>query len=404
MEIDTPIDPKTGLPYGYNQPGTSVNPTNPAYGQPQQFGPDGTPLVRNAPSGGGGLLPSSNVPESVNRLADPVSRMGVQAVSNIAGGNRNVAGGASLSQVLGAPLGWNSAASLQPGNNQYLQNTQAYSDLLARGQLRGPSGEAAAQGAAGAMNAAGMAGQAAGGIAPASQRLQGMQDGQLGQYGADAGIVRDSAMGKGPSAAEHLAKSQLDNNIRAQMAMAGSARGGNLASAQRGAQATGAGMMQQATQQIAAQRAQEQLNAQQILGTMDQGLSGAIGNARGQDVLGATNSAGAYANAANSANGAAGAANNVFGTNAGLTTAGLQGMGNSAGLYGQQAAQANSADLAARQMYAQGMLGQVSAAGGVVNPAGAIGTQNAMSNTNHGWDLFGDIKDGVGKLFTLGMG
>jgi Chaperone of endosialidase len=68
--------------------------------------------------------------------------------------------------------------------------------------------------------------------------------------------------GQGPSLAEAQLETNAGRNIAAQMAMAGQARGGNMASMTQAAQATGTGMALQTNQQLAELRAQEAAEAQ----------------------------------------------------------------------------------------------------------------------------------------------
>lgn len=134
------------------------------------------------------------------------------------------------------------------------------------------------------------AGQHAGGLAsgqtgkilakPIQAAIDATQ-GRINDQANDLGIVRASANGTGPSAAEHLAQSQLDSNIRSQSALAATARGGNIAAAMRTAANSGTQQSLQSAQQISAMRAQEQLNAQGLLTTGANNLTtaqGSLGN------------------------------------------------------------------------------------------------------------------------------
>lgn len=100
--------------------------------------------------------------------------------------------------------------------------------------------------------------------APVQQAINATQ-GRVDQQANDLGIVRNSAEGHGPSAAENLAKSQLDANTRSQMAMAATARGGNVAAAMRQAANSGTQQQLQSSATLNALRASEQLNAQSLL-------------------------------------------------------------------------------------------------------------------------------------------
>jgi hypothetical protein len=144
---------------------------------------------------------------------------------------------------------------LNPNSNRHLN----YAGDQALNMARGGAGQTF--GLNQSRDAAADAAAAAGGIGTAGAANAASQAAQLGQTGQDLGAVRASALGMGPSAAEHLARSQLDSNIRAQSSLAATARGGNIASAMRGAQNAGQNMMLQSQQQMAAQRAQEQMQA-----------------------------------------------------------------------------------------------------------------------------------------------
>jgi hypothetical protein len=100
--------------------------------------------------------------------------------------------------------------------------------------------------------------------------------GALYQNANDLQMVRDRAMGKGPSVAENFARSQLDASIRAQAAQAASARGGNLAGAERAAADAAAQTRLQGVSQLGALRAGEMSDAQKTLVAGGQGLGQAF--------------------------------------------------------------------------------------------------------------------------------
>ncbi len=172
--------------------------------------------------------------------------------------------------------------------------------------------------------AAGQAVQATGALAgPGSYAPQqagalGQFGDQVGQFSQDVGLLRRTAEGTGPSAAQAMMQSALGQNARAMQAVAGQARGGNLAAGIRAATQAGAQQGLQSTNQLAALRAQEQLTGQaQLAGAQGQ-LSGAMAN-RSQAITGATNAetarnqafAGAASNAANAMTGATNAGTGV---------------------------------------------------------------------------------------------
>lgn len=91
-----------------------------------------------------------------------------------------------------------------------------------------------------------------------------------GQYQDAFGALGDAkagfdalAAGEGPSLAQAQLEAQSGRNIAAQMALAGQARGGNMAGMSQAAAATGTGMALQTNQQMAELRANEQLGAMQ---------------------------------------------------------------------------------------------------------------------------------------------
>lgn len=232
------------------------------------------------------------------------------------------------------------------------------------------------------------AGQVAGAGADARGNVNqalGQQFGQAGQYGQDLGIIRNSAMGNGPSAAAQLAKQQLDASIQAQASQAGQARGGNIAAGMRSAANAGTQIQLQGAQQMAAQRAQEQLNAQGLLNQgnaqLGQTLNAATTQAQGvrqQDIGQAV----AGANATNEAGKLAGI---NYGTTAGLAGQGLGNLTNLSNQWGNQSATQVQAEQNAQQQYADWLQKQYSISSGI--PAGQFGGyasiagQSAAQNT-----------------------
>jgi hypothetical protein len=140
---------------------------------------------------------------------------------------------------------------------------------------------------------------------------------RIGQQASDLDIIRNSAMGRGPSAAEALAKSQLDANIRSQSALAATARGGNIAAAMRQAANSGTQQSLQSAQTLNALRAQEQLNAQGLLTTGANNLTSAQGRLGDQGAaLGTTRAQLVQAGGGAQAGVAAQAANSLANMNA----------------------------------------------------------------------------------------
>jgi hypothetical protein len=112
----------------------------------------------------------------------------------------------------------------------------------------------------------------------------------------DMDLLRRTASGQGPSAAEALAKSQLDDAVRSQAALAATARGGNIAAGLRAAARAGSDLALRSQNQMAALRAQEILNAQTGLTGAQAQLGGlqaqraqVLQQARAQDIARATN-------------------------------------------------------------------------------------------------------------------
>lgn len=297
-------------------------------------------------------------------------------VPNGAGGGYRyspLASGMSVPQLMGLNADPNSNLRAQLQQNPFLTAQGPTAQLYANG-VAGQN-LADQNGTAGALQ---NASAAAGGIMGAGRVNQGLgnysalaNQGQLDQFGNDMNVIRNSALGRGPSAAENLARAQLDNNIRAQSAMAATARGGNIAAAMRGAQGAGQQMMLQSQAQMAAQRAQEQLNAQQLMTQGNTALTGAQNNLtqsriamRGQDI-------GQAQAAASAAGQVAGQYNDLSRTQASLAAAGLSSIGQGAQTYANQQSNAQTAEQAARNDYANTLLKMYSLQNGMpVNDMG----------------------------------
>lgn len=89
--------------------------------------------------------------------------------------------------------------------------------------------------------------------------------GAAGEYGGDLNMLRQTAMGQGPSAAQAMALASQDANARAMRSAAAGGRGGVSAAGLRTAISAGNQASQQSIQQLAALRANEQLTAQAAL-------------------------------------------------------------------------------------------------------------------------------------------
>ncbi len=148
---------------------------------------------------------------------------------------------------------------------------------------------------------------------------------QLDQYAQDINLLRRSAMGEGPSAAERMHRSALDSNQRGMASMAATARGGNIASALRSATAAGSNANLQATNQLAALRANEQLTAQGQLAGAQAQHAGAIDTTRRTDVTTADLQAKALQAAANGTVGLADAETRRLGVGGDLALRGALG-------------------------------------------------------------------------------
>lgn len=208
------------------------------------------------------------------------------------------------------PYGYNSDTS---GLQQAAQNNPFQAQLALAAGAQQPY--AAQQNAAAGLSAAGGNVAAAlggpGSFAGATQTALGQFGDQVGQFNTDTNMLRDTAAGRGPSAAAALAQSQLDSNARNMVATAAGARGGNIAAGLRTALTAGAAQVLQGSQQISAMRAQEQLNAQQGLTQANTALSGARANIAGATTAASTAESQRQAAASAAANGATTAATGV---------------------------------------------------------------------------------------------
>lgn len=262
-----------------------------------------------------------------------------------------------------------SAPDLLRGQQQFAQQALGANNNPGLGQFRvasqmaqsGATGNALLADARGATQSAwAQNAQTAPYLGGQGQAIQGAQ--------RDLGIVRNSAEGAGPSAAENLARAQLGANIRSQSAMAAQARGGNVAAGLRSAALAGQNMQLQSQSTIAAQRAQEQLNAQQLL---------TQGNA---NVMAGSNALTGAAQAnANQFGNVAGQATAQGAINAQLSGQGLAGMGQASAQYGQQQQGLVDADAAARKAYTDYLMQQYSLANGIPVQAGAVQNRGDMA-------------------------
>lgn len=320
--------------------------------------------------------------------------------NDYAAGRDRPAGGYSVPQLMGINADPHNQLRQSLMQNPFLVQQGLGAHAFATG-MQGQA-MAAQNGTAGAL---GNAATAAGGIAGAGRTNAGfanmsgiLNQGQIDQFGNDMNVIRNSAMGRGPSAAENLARSQLDNNIRAQSAMAATARGGNVAAAMRGAQGAGQNMMLQSQAQIAAQRAQEQLNAQALMNQGNTALTGAQNNlTQSRNVMRAQDVAQAQG-AAQAAGQVAGQYNDLNKTQASLAAAGLSSLGQGAQTYSTQQSNAQTAEEAARNDYANTLLKMYSLQNGMpVNNMGYQTQQRQLDMQAEGANrsMLGGIIGGV---------
>lgn len=194
---------------------------------------------------------------------------------------------------------------------------------------------------------------------------------RIGNQAADLGIVRDSAMGRGPSAAENLAKSQLDSNIRSQSALAATARGGNIAAAMRQAAASGTQQSLQSASTLNALRAQEQLNAQGVLTQGANALTTAQGNLGNQN-------------------------QNLAGLRGQMVQAGVSARQGVAGQVANDLGNENAAKQQAAAKYAEYLMNQYQIASGNQVAYSGQGVQAGIANQNNTTQLIGAGANALG--------
>jgi predicted RNA-binding protein Jag len=321
-------------------------------------------------------IESQRIAANAARAANSATDTGFWKGSMIQGRQGQVLG--NPAEILGAGVG--ARPELNPANNPFLMQGGMNALRGASGDLQKAMGARATDFGNTSAFAAGKIGQAGEGARNLQTGTLATAGGQAAQSQRDLGIVRNSATGQGPSAAENLARSQMDASIRAQAAQAGAARGGNLAAAQRAAAQAGSDTRLQSTAQLAAQRAQEQLNAQQLLtsgntavGNQFQGLGGQYGNVRGADIGQATAAASSMNDAARTAAAQYGIDAQVYGSGVQGALQGGQQFGNQM-LGQQQFEQQNSKD------YTNWLQNQFSLAMGIPVQYGAQQTQQNIAN------------------------
>lgn len=302
--------------------------------------------------------------------------------------------GPAVPQMLAARA-QNTFSNLDPNNNSAWQVGKQWNDAAARGDLAERVGGTNANAALGQANqvaqgigGAGMANAGAQGnvIAGAAGDLRGIRQG-IQQTTQDNNIIRNSALGNGPSAAQILAKQQLDQSIQAQASQAAQARGGNVAAGMRAAANAGSQMQLQGAQQMSALRAQEQLNAQGLLVQgnnavtagqnaltgANTALGGQVAQARGQDI-------GQAVSSATAANDIAKTATANFGVGSDLAKAGLAGQTQLSSQYGNQMLAQEQMKSNAQQNYADWLQKQYSIASGIAPQYAGIQGQMAIAN------------------------
>lgn len=322
---------RLGIPGAGSPTGTTVS-TDPSTGQLVQSTP-AQQRVGNLywnPAKNQWLVYGSTVPASAAQL----SQAGVSPT-----GPANASKNLGLDPSMQLQQGINASLALNPANNATLSAATNEAGQLASGQV----GD-----------------RLAATVQPSLDATQG----RINQQASDLGIVRASAQGTGPSAAENLARAQLDANIRSQSAMAATARGGNIASAMRGAQESGTQQSLQSSATIAAQRAQEQLNAQQLLTTGSNNLTSAQGSLGNQQ-------------------------QNLAQMQGNLQIAGTSGLGNAAGLYANGMTNMVSSQEAARQQYAQYLAGLYATSAGISPQYTGQGVQAQIANQQATMQLLG---------------
>lgn len=204
---------------------------------------------------GVGAIVGAEADAKARNAQDTAGRQAVENTEGPVGSSTNTGGGAGA----GGPVDYATAL------NRYLSGQPYALD---------PSLDPARRADIAALRGAG-----AGALGYASGQLPG----QIGQYGADLQTIRDAAAGRAPSAAEALARAQIDQNIAGMSSVAGQARGGNIAAAMRAAQQSGQTLALQSAPQIAALRANEMATAR---GQLLQGNQGLVGTTLGYGQLG----------------------------------------------------------------------------------------------------------------------
>lgn len=203
--------------------------------------------------------------------------------------------------------------------------------------------------------------------------------GRINSQAQDLGVVRASANGTGPSAAENLAKSQLDSNIRSQAALAATARGGNVAAAMRQAAQSGTQQSLQSASTLNALRAQEQLNAQGVLTQGANNLTAAQGQVGNQQ-------------------------QNLQNMRGGLMQAGTTAQLGAAGQTANDLSNMTTAKQTAADQYAQYLLNQYSVSAGLSPQYSGQGVQAQIANQNNNTQLIGAALNSAGSALAAFTG
>jgi hypothetical protein len=114
--------------------------------------------------------------------------------------------------------------------------------------------------------------------------VSGQQGNLYGQLGADTGLIRQRALGQGPSLAAQQAASDRQTALSAAQSQAASARGTSVGLAQRMAAQGQASALQGYGRNAAMGRAQEMLGSQGQLTQADTGMGQYLNAARGQEL------------------------------------------------------------------------------------------------------------------------
>jgi hypothetical protein len=167
---------------------------------------------------------------------------------------------AARDYIMGGEMG------VDPSAYQFGQ-TGFMDKMMGRGEQFLGRGGPVAQAAGGPMAAVPMA--AAGPMAaaaPTAAQIAGMSDQLMGSLGGYEQMLQQRAMGAGPSAAQSLMQTGLDQALRQQMSMAGATTGAGRGLAMRSAVSGAAQQQGDLLGQLGAMRAQEQVAAQGQLG------------------------------------------------------------------------------------------------------------------------------------------